>query len=92
VIIQILKVMVPNDVQGLFAEFVDSPYDSESELCGSVVMVSFSKYLPWQVMHFLQCSTHFLKMCCRQLIISKFLALELPFHSCKSPEVTWGKI
>jgi hypothetical protein len=29
------------------------------ELCGGVVTVSFSKYLPWQVMHFLQHSTHF---------------------------------
>jgi hypothetical protein len=27
--------------------------------------ISFSKYLPWQAMYFLQCSNHFLKMCCR---------------------------
>jgi hypothetical protein len=40
-------------IQGLFAKFTDSPYYSESELCGSAVMVSFLKYLPWQVMHFL---------------------------------------
>jgi len=26
------------------------------------------KCLSWQVMHILQCSTHFLKMCCRSLI------------------------
>jgi len=26
----------------------DSPYYSESELCGGAVTVSFSKYLPWQ--------------------------------------------
>jgi hypothetical protein len=31
-----------------------SPYYSELELCGGVVMVCFSKYLPWQAMHFLQ--------------------------------------
>jgi hypothetical protein len=41
-----------------FAKFVDSPYYSESELCGGAVTVSFSKYLPWQAMHFLQRSTH----------------------------------
>jgi hypothetical protein len=35
---------------------------SESELCGGAVTVSFPKYLPWQAMHFLQCSTHFSKM------------------------------
>jgi len=27
--------------------------------------VSFLKYFPWQAMNFLQCSTHFLKMCCK---------------------------
>jgi hypothetical protein len=35
-------------IQGPFAKFVDSPYYSESELCGGVVMVSFLKHLPWQ--------------------------------------------
>jgi len=29
------------------------------KLCGDAVMVPFLKYLPWQVMHFLQHSTHF---------------------------------
>jgi hypothetical protein len=43
------------------------------------VTVSFSKYLPWQAMHFLQRSTHFSKTCCRPLITSKFLASELFF-------------
>jgi hypothetical protein len=79
-------------VWGPFAKFMDSPYYSKSELCGGVVVVSFSKYLPWQVMHFLQYSTHFLKMCCRPLITSKFLASELPFHGWESPEITWGEI
>jgi hypothetical protein len=32
---------------GPFAKFVYSPYYSESELYGSAVTVSFSKYLPW---------------------------------------------
>jgi hypothetical protein len=40
--------------------FVDSPpIYSESELCGGAVTASFSKYLSWQAMHFLQSSTHF---------------------------------
>jgi hypothetical protein len=66
-------------VQGPFAKFKDSPYYSKSELCGGVVTVSFSKYLPWQAMHFLQHSTHFSKTCYRPLITLKFLASELPF-------------
>jgi len=39
--------------RGPFEKFVDSPY-SEAELCGGVMTVSFSKFLPWQAMHFLQ--------------------------------------
>jgi hypothetical protein len=66
--------------------------DSELELCGGVVMVSFSKYLPWQAMHFLKRSTHFSKTYCKLLIASKFLASELPFHGRKSPEIAWGEI
>jgi hypothetical protein len=67
-----------------FANFVDSPYYSRSELCGGAVTVSFSKYLPWQAMHFLQRPTHFSKTCCRPLITSKFVPSELPFHGWKS--------
>jgi hypothetical protein len=53
-----LQLKVNNlNIPGLFEKFVDSPYDSESELCGGAVTVSFSKYLPWQAMHFLQRST-----------------------------------
>jgi hypothetical protein len=44
---------------------VDSPHYSESETCGGAVTVSFSKYLPWQAMHFLQRYTHFSRTCCR---------------------------
>jgi hypothetical protein len=47
-------------LRGPFEKFVDSHY-SDSELCEGAVTVSFSKYLPWQVMHFLQHSTHFSK-------------------------------
>jgi hypothetical protein len=78
--------------QGPFAKFVDSPYFSESKLSGGAVTVSFSKYLTWQAIHFLQRSTHFSKTCCRPLIASKFLASELPFYGWKSPEVAWGEI
>jgi hypothetical protein len=79
-------------LRGPFAKFVDSPSYSESNLCGVGVTVSFSKYHPWQAMHFLQRSTHFSKTCCRPLIISKFLTLELPFHGWKSPEIAWSEI
>jgi hypothetical protein len=79
-------------IRGPFEKFADSPYYSELEFCGGMVMVSFLKYLPWQAMHFLQCSTHFLKMCYRPLITSKFLASEHPFHSWKSPEIAWSEI
>jgi hypothetical protein len=75
-----------------FEKFVDPPYYSESELYGDAVTVSFSKYLPWQAMDFLQRSTHFSKTFCRQLITSKFLISELPFHVLKSPEIAWGEI
>jgi hypothetical protein len=50
---------------------MDSPYYSESKLCGGAVTVSFPKYLPWQAMHFLQRSTRFsknmLQTVCRKL-------------------------
>jgi hypothetical protein len=46
--------------RGPFENFVN-PHYSESELRGGVVTVSFSKYLPWQAMYFLQRSTHFSK-------------------------------
>jgi hypothetical protein len=74
----ILNVLEP------FEKFVDSPYYSESELSEGAVTVSFSKYFHWQAMHFLQHSTHFSKTCCRQLITSKVLASQLPFHGWKS--------
>jgi hypothetical protein len=72
-----------------FAKLVDSPYYSESKLCGGEVTVSFSKHLPWQAMHFLQHSTHFSKTCCRPLITSKFLASERPFHGWKRNRMAW---
>jgi hypothetical protein len=62
--------VVNKQILGPFEKFVDSPYYSESELCGGAVTVSFSKYLPWQAMHFLQRSTHFSKTCCRPFAAS----------------------
>jgi hypothetical protein len=88
----VLAVLGGNKVQEPFAKFVDLPYYSESELCGGVVTVSFSKYRPWQAMYFLQRSTHSSKTCFRPLITSKFLTPELPFCGWKSPEISWGEI
>jgi hypothetical protein len=48
--------------RGPFEKFVNSTYYSESELYGGAVTVSFSKYLPWQAMHFLKRSTHSRKL------------------------------
>jgi hypothetical protein len=73
----VYKCIAPS-IWGPFEKFVDSPYYSKSELCGGAVTVSFSKHLPWQVIH-LQRSTHFSKTWCRPLITSKFLASELLF-------------
>jgi hypothetical protein len=53
--------MMAEQLGGPFEKFVDSPYYTETELCGGAVTVSFSKYLPWQAMHFIQRSTHFSK-------------------------------
>jgi hypothetical protein len=71
-------------VQEPFAKFVDSLYYSKSELCVGTVTVSFSKYRHWQVMHFLQHSTHFLKMCCR-LDHFKIYCLGAPFSWLAKP-------
>jgi hypothetical protein len=71
------------DNRGPFEKFVDSPYYSESELCGGAVTVSFSKYLPLKAMHFLQRSTHFSKTCCRPFAASFRRIVEqavLTFH------------
>jgi hypothetical protein len=57
-------------VRGPYEKFVNSPYYSELELCGEAVTVSFSKYLPWQTMHFLQRSNHFSKKYCRPFAAS----------------------
>jgi hypothetical protein len=77
-------------IRGSFENFVDSHY-SEMELCGDAMTVSFSKFLSWQAIHFLQRSTHFSKTCCRPLISSKFLVSELPFRGRESSEICMGR-
>jgi hypothetical protein len=66
-------------IRGSCEKFEDSPYYSESELSRGAVTVSFSKYLPWQAMHFLQRSTHFSKTCYRPLITSICACFGAPF-------------
>jgi hypothetical protein len=73
-----------------FEKFVDSPYYSESELCGGAVTVSFSKYLPWQAMHFLQRSTRFSKTCCRPFA-AKFRIVEQAVFLPRSSLFVVGK-
>jgi hypothetical protein len=62
---------------------IGSPCYSKLEPSGGVVTVSFLKYLPWQVRHFLQRSTLFLKTCYRQFATSFRKIVEqavLTFH------------
>jgi hypothetical protein len=61
---------------------MDSPYYSKSELPGGVVMVSFSKYLPWQAMRFLRCSTHFSKICYRPFAANFRIMEQAVLTSC----------
>jgi hypothetical protein len=66
-----------------YEKFVDSPYYSESEFCRGAVTVSFSKYLSWQAIHFLQHSIHFSKTRCRPFVASFRRIVEqaiLTFH------------
>jgi hypothetical protein len=75
-------------IWGSFEKFVDSHYFSELELCGGAVTVSFSKYLPWQAMHFLQYSTYFLKSCCRPSATS-FRRIVEQVVSCLRAPFSW---
>jgi hypothetical protein len=76
-------------VRGPFAQFVDSPYYFESELCGGAVTVTFSKYLSWQAMHFLQRSTNFSKTHCRPLF--EISCLGAPFSLLEKPRNRMGR-
>jgi hypothetical protein len=80
-----------NDIRGPFEKFVDSPYCSESEICGGAVTVSFSKYLPLQAIYFLQRSTQFSKTCCtlfaasfRRIVEQAVLTLHVHFSVSKA--------
>jgi hypothetical protein len=55
------------------------------------VTVSFSKYVLWQAIHFLQRSTHISKTCCRPLITSKFFCHGAPFSWLEKPINRMGR-
>jgi hypothetical protein len=67
--------------EGCFEKFMDSLLQVRALWrCDDI---SFLKYLPWQAVHFLQCSTHFSKMCCRPFAASFRRIVEqlvLTFH------------
>jgi hypothetical protein len=46
------------------------------------MIVSFSEYLPWQVMHFLQRSTHFSRTCCRPPFAASFSRIVEQLQFC----------
>jgi hypothetical protein len=75
-------------VRGSFEKFVDSRHYFEPELCGGAVTVSFSKYLPWQAVHFLQRSTPFSKTCCRPFGAS-FRRIVEQAVSCLGAPTSW---
>jgi hypothetical protein len=81
---------LPMNERVQFAKFADWPYNSESELCGGAVTV-FSKYLPWQAMHFLQRSTHFPKTCCRPFAASYRRSLGAPFSWLEKSKNRMGR-
>jgi hypothetical protein len=80
-----------------FANFVDSPYYSESELCGGAMTVSFSKYFPWQAMLFLQRPTNFSKTCCTPFaasfrrIVEQAVLPRTPFSWLEKPRNRIGR-
>jgi hypothetical protein len=84
--------LLNNFIRGPFAKFVDSPYNSKSELGGGAVTVSFLAVPPLASDALLTTLHPFSKTCCGPFITSKFLASELPFHGWKSPEIAWGEI
>jgi hypothetical protein len=70
---------------------VDSPYYSESELCGGAVTVFFE--VPPLARDALLTTLHpLLENVLHTVITSKFLASELPFYSWKIPQIAWGEI
>jgi hypothetical protein len=87
-------------IRDTFEKFVDLPYYSELKLCGGAVTVSFSKHPPSAsdalLTTLLPLLENVLQTVCRKLQEDSgtggFLASELPFHGCKSPEIAWGKV
>jgi hypothetical protein len=78
-------------IRGPFEKFVYSPYYAESELCGGAVTVSFSKYLLWQAMHFLQRSTHFSKNLLQTVHHFEISCLGAPFSRLEKPRNRMGR-
>jgi hypothetical protein len=79
------------DLRGPFEKFVDSPYYSESELRGGAVTVSFPKYFPWQVMHFLQRSTPHLENVLQTVNHFEIYYLGAPFSWLEKPRNCMGR-
>jgi hypothetical protein len=67
------------EIWGPFAKFVDSPYYSESELCGGAMTVTFSKYLPWQAIYFLNAPPTSRKWAANRWSLRNFLPLSSIF-------------
>jgi hypothetical protein len=87
------------DIRGQFESFVDSPYYSESELCGGAVTVSFFEVPPLASGTLLTTLHPLLKMCCRPFAASfrRIVEVFLPRSSIstvgkaqKSHEATSG--
>jgi hypothetical protein len=70
---------------------MDSPYCSESKLCGGAVSLFFE--VPPLASNALLTTLHpLLKNVLQTVDHFKFLASELNFHGWKSREITWGKM
>jgi hypothetical protein len=70
---------------------MDTPYYSESELCGSAVMVFF-EVPPLASDALLTTLYPLLKNMLQTVEHFEFLASELHFHIWKSSEIAWGEI
>jgi hypothetical protein len=75
-------------IRGPFEKFVDSPYYSESELCGGAVTVSFSKYLPLASNALLTTLHPLLENVLQTVDHVEISYLGAPF----SPGIAWGEI
>jgi hypothetical protein len=79
-----------NNLQEPFEKFVDSSFCSDSELCGGLVMVSFSKYFPWQAVNFLTMLHPLLKNMLQTIDHFKISCLRAPFSWLEKPRNHMG--